>query len=892
MENKTKLFNAILYARHYPDVALSGLSPKDHYERYGRLMGRDPAPSPLPLQVAAGEPFANPALLDRRYALGPIENSDPIQHEELVSIIIPSCNNEEWLARSIHAALSQTGVTVEVLVVDDGSTDGSVSVARKIADNRPDVRVISLLRNFGCYYARNIGVMNSRGRYITIIDSDDIMPTDRILRQMNALRDNPDAMACRGMQRRWSFDYLQTLSELKPGENSLLWKREVLEDIGWYDTVRYSGDVEFRIRLQKSFGLDAVITLPDELYFTRTLNESLTTNRKSGVYLFDGDFLKPSMSPPRKSYEEYFTAWQNANKPEKPGTKGNLALQFPLLERPFPLGEVQQNASPSLGQRIVGAMASFPPRREVLKTSIASILPQLDELILYLNDYDDVPAFARHPKIRVVRSQDAAGDLRDNGKFHDLPRDDNAYVFTLDDDLIYPPDYVARMVHSIEMLGRTCIVGVHGVIFPQKEFNDFNQRTVFTFYSRSKGHFVDLLGTGTTAWHSSTLTIGLDDFQTKGVCDMWFAAAAARKGVPLYSVPRENQWLKEKRFEVSLWSEARERPEKYFDTYHAHLAVELKKGPTRCRMESHLARGFDADTLDAAGIEILSTQTSRPPAPVASRRPLAFKGLPDPEPARPADACVHFHVVINGWNCRDYVPACLRSIATQQPGNYTYETTLVDDGSDDGTYERLAASTVLPGARLIRIPANMGPAHARHAGITAIPDPDAVVVLVDMDDALEPQALRVVADRYRTNPACLMTIGNWHDQHGKRNPQDFYSPEEIDGQTLREVELFNATHLRTFRRVLYDAISPEDLLDQHGKWIETCTDVALMYPLLDQCWSNEVEFISEPIYRYNRQHGGGTLARFGKPHKVERLAWLKARPKKPRLNPRPKPAGA
>ncbi|WP_289475117.1 hypothetical protein, partial [Klebsiella pneumoniae] len=68
----------------------------------------------------------------------------------------------------------------------------------------------------------------------------------------------------------------------------------------------------------------------------------------------------------------------------------------------------------------------------------------------------------------------------------------------------------------------------------------------------------------------------------------------------------------------------------------------------------------------------------------------------------------------------------------------------------------------------------------------------------------------------------------------------------------REVELFNATHLRTFRRVLYDAISPEDLLDQHGKWIETCTDVALMYPLLDQCWSNEVEFISEPIYRYNR----------------------------------------
>jgi glycosyltransferase involved in cell wall biosynthesis len=888
MENKKKLFNAILYARHYPDVALSGLSPKDHYERYGRLLGRDPAPNALTLRVVESEPQENPALLDRHYALGPIESNDPIVHEELVSIIIPSYNNEKWISRSINSALSQIGVKVEVLVVDDGSTDGSVSVASKISNDRPEVQVISLLRNFGCYYARNIGVMNSKGKYITIIDSDDIMPTDRILRQMNALKDASDAMACRGQQRRWSSDYLEALSELKPGENSLLWKREVLEDIGWYDAVRYSGDIEFRQRIETHFGPQSVITLPDEIYFTRTLSDSLATSKKSGVYVFEGGVLESKMSPPRLKYAENFGEWHKSARSPSQEKPGKSYVGFPLSKRPFSLGNADQNASASLGQRMVGTMASFPARKDVLKTSIASVLPQLDELILYLNDYDDAPEFTRHPKIRVVRSQDAVGDLRDNGKFYNLPQDDNAYIFTLDDDLIYPPDYVARMVHSIEMLGRTSIVGVHGVIFPLKDFNDLSQRTVFTFYRKSKGNFVDLLGTGTAAWHSSTLKIGLGDFQTKGVCDLWFAVAAARRNIPFYSVPRTNQWLRENtRSEVSLWNEAKKRPEKYFDTYHAHLAVELEKGSTRCWMESHLSRGFDSDTLGAAGIEILSAKTSTPPVPVASRRSLVFKGLPDPEPACPANGPVHFHIVINGWNCREYVPSCLRSIAIQQPGDYTYETTLVDDGSHDGTYERLAASTILPDARLIRIPINMGPAYARHVGITDIPDPDTVVVLVDMDDALEPQALRIVADRYRTNPACLMTIGNWHDQNGKRNPQDFYSAEEIDGQTLREVELFNATHLRTFRRALYDAINPEDLLDQHGKWIETCTDVALMYPLLDQCWSNEVEFISEPIYRYNRQHGSGTLARFGKPHKVERLAWLKAKPKKPRLNPEP-----
>jgi len=90
-------------------------------------------------------------------------------------------------------------------------------------------------------------------------------------------------------------------------------------------------------------------------------------------------------------------------------------------------------------------------------------------------------------------------------------------------------------------------------------------------------------------------------------------------------------------------------------------------------------------------------------------------------------------------------------------------------------------------------------------------------------------------------------------------------------------------HLRTFRRRLYDAVEVSDLLDHEGNWLETCTDVALMYPLMDQCRSHEVTFIDEPIYRYTRKHGTGTLARFGKPHKVERLNWLKSKAPKARL---------
>ena len=94
--------------------------------------------------------------------------------------------------------------------------------------------------------------------------------------------------------------------------------------------------------------------------------------------------------------------------------------------------------------------------------------------------------------------------------------------------------------------------------------------------------------------------------------------------------------------------------------------------------------------------------------------------------------------------------------------------------------------------------------------------------------------------------------------------------------------MFNATHLRTFKRKLYNAIQEKDLKDQNGQWLEVCTDVALMYPLIDQCWANEIEFIEEPIYRYTRSHGNGTLARYGKPYKVERLEFLKSKPPKKR----------
>ncbi|WP_151720690.1 glycosyltransferase family 2 protein [Gemmobacter serpentinus] len=742
-------FDAKYYLSAYPDVAQSGLEPRDHYERYWRILGRSPVHTE---EMGVTGTEMSPAELDRAYAQGPLQGSGRQDHDDLVSIIMPSYNNAEWIARSIHSVLSQSSVNVELIVVDDGSTDHSVSVARAIAADHPNVRVISLLRNFGCYYARNIGVTRARGTYVTIVDSDDIITPDRILRQLNALKAHPEKKACLARTRRWSEDMSTPLGDLRYAENTLLWKRSLIDEIGYYDTVRFGGDTEFRVRIETLFGKAAVLRIPDEVYFLRTLETSLTTATGSTAYASQNGVLRPSLSDDRKRYSDNLNTWVQTAAANM--MSGGLPLvEFPQLERPFELGDPSQNASPSLGQRRVGAMASFPLRIDSLKATIASILPQLDLLILYLNDYDEVPDFARHPKIRAIRSQDAVGDLRDNGKFYDLPQDDSSYVFTFDDDLLYPPDYTSRLIHQIELLGRSCIVGSHGVIFPYDEFTKLSQRTVFHFLHRSRGRFVDMLGTGTTAWHSSTIKPTLADFSTKGVCDLWFAALSMRKGIPMYSVPRRRAWVNEfAKYEVSLWQEASERPEGYFEIYHRSVKPVLARGGVRRAAEAHMIKSFPADVLMAAEVELREATAAALPQLPAMTRHIALHGSPY-EYMGSTEDCPHFHLVLSGHDSRKVMDKTLRAVAEQKFGPFTFAVTMVDDGSSDGSFAKLAAMSILPEGRLLGVTTRTGAAYGRDLAIREICTRNAFVIPLTFGEVLAPGALADLSRQLMARPA-------------------------------------------------------------------------------------------------------------------------------------------
>lgn len=88
-----------------------------------------------------------------------------------ITVCIPSYGQAQYLEQAIQSALSQTYLPHEVIIVDDGSTDGSLEIARRY---QPRVKVISQV-NKGLASARNAGIMNATGEYVFFLDADDIM---------------------------------------------------------------------------------------------------------------------------------------------------------------------------------------------------------------------------------------------------------------------------------------------------------------------------------------------------------------------------------------------------------------------------------------------------------------------------------------------------------------------------------------------------------------------------------------------------------------------------------------------------------------------------------------------------------------------------------------------
>jgi glycosyltransferase involved in cell wall biosynthesis len=198
----------------------------------------------------------------------------------LVSVVLPAYNRERYLEAALESALAQRYRPLEVVVVDDGSTDGTARVARA----HREVRYL-YQPNRGVAAARNAGIAASRGALIAFLDSDDLWAPEKLGVQVRFLSEHPDLGYC--LTRMQTFlepgcvlpagVRPQVLS--RPGigavPSTLLVRREIFARVGAFDPSRRIGeDVDWFFRARDCAIPFAIV--PDVLVRRRLHDTNLT----------------------------------------------------------------------------------------------------------------------------------------------------------------------------------------------------------------------------------------------------------------------------------------------------------------------------------------------------------------------------------------------------------------------------------------------------------------------------------------------------------------------------------------------------------------------------------------------------------------------------------------
>ena len=183
-----------------------------------------------------------------------------------VSIIIPTYNRAHVIARSIESALHQTHQDIEILIIDDGSTDGTFDVVKQFF-RHAQVRYLRHELNKGHQAARNTGIKNAGGDYVAFLDSDDTWFPQKIERQLDAIsKKGADCVVLTGMWiienglktkflRKYNgYVYPELLADYGTAHGCMLVPRDWFRQIGFLDeSITAFADWDLGISLSKLF---------------------------------------------------------------------------------------------------------------------------------------------------------------------------------------------------------------------------------------------------------------------------------------------------------------------------------------------------------------------------------------------------------------------------------------------------------------------------------------------------------------------------------------------------------------------------------------------------------------------------------------------------------------
>ncbi len=241
-----------------------------------------------------------------------------IQHENKITVIMPAYNSEKTIESAIYSILNQSWQNLELIIIDDCSTDNTPSIIKKFASL--DDRIVYLKNpiNTGPYVSKNRALKIATGDYITGHDADDIALSDRLKTQMDPILSDDKVTGTIShmlrVDKHGKFSFPSTIGRashdgiVRLAMISLLLPRKILiESLGFWDTARFGADSEMIARVQKFLG-ERLFSLKTITMLCLDHEFSLTNHNEFGINTESG------LSPVRIKYRDNWRKWHNSSR--------------------------------------------------------------------------------------------------------------------------------------------------------------------------------------------------------------------------------------------------------------------------------------------------------------------------------------------------------------------------------------------------------------------------------------------------------------------------------------------------------------------------------------------------------------------------------------------------
>lgn len=218
--------------------------------------------------------------------------------DDLVSVILPVRNAENFLEEALNSVIGQTYQNIEIIAVDDTSTDKTAEILKKYQGKDTRIKVVTNKEQLGVAKSLNVAIKNSSGVYLARMDADDLMQPTRLEKQINYLKKNPLTIALgtwvyeidekgnllgkRTLPSKHKDIYQMMYYAMGLQHPTIMFNRKLVpKNFNWYQDIKYAEDLDLLFRLCRSGKL---ANLGEFLMFYRIHKDNLSLKRTKATF--------------------------------------------------------------------------------------------------------------------------------------------------------------------------------------------------------------------------------------------------------------------------------------------------------------------------------------------------------------------------------------------------------------------------------------------------------------------------------------------------------------------------------------------------------------------------------------------------------------------------------